>query len=914
MTKKLKRPVAFLSAFAMVMAMLLYFPGETFRNIDWGLTVFAEGYDENGFGSGEDPYQPATLTTYDIDNDGTSDDVYEIGNAGQLYWFADKVNNENATYGSANAVLTADITVNEGVLNPDGTLADGTSEFKIWTPIGNDPNMYTGTFNGINHTISGLYFNNSSDTYYVGLFGWNSGTVKNVGVVDSYFNGYFYVGGVCGYTDGGTIKNCYNTGAVSGSSYVGGVCGGNSGTITNCYNTGEVSCSGHVGGVCGGNFGTITNCYNTGAVSGSSYAGGVCGYTDSGTITNCYFDSTIYNNGKAVGINDGGTVSEDVLGKETTQFNNGEVAYLLSQGENGSVWGQTIGTDSYPVLGGAKVYYEANISFYSNYQSAVYNATDACYEISSADQLYWFADCVNRGNTSVNAVLTADITVNKDVLKPDGTLNSGSFTSWTPIGIDESKAYDGTFDGKNYTISGLYFNDTNTDSVGLFGSLHGTVKNVGVVDSYISGKYYVGGVCAINEGGTITNCYNTGSVSCNEGFSRYIGGVCGQNAGGTIQNCYNTGSVSGYEYIGGVCGQNAGGTIQNCYYDSDKYSGNAIGVDSGTATNVEGKATKQFNKGEVAFLLSQGCKIGETTYDGSVWGQTLTGDNKQDYPVLGGKMVLTNSDQSAFANDIIIYGQSVTLDGTIGMNIYVAADDDYTDWTASFNDKAVATPEKDENGLYKFTYQVAAKDMEQEIVFSINGEEKAKVSVKTYLDALDTADDTKLANLADAMKTYGNAASEFFKGESVAAVEGVTAADLESYGFTKGTAPEGITYYGSSLILESETTIRHYFTIADGYSADSFTFGAGNEPGKPVAKQGYYYVDIKNISAEKLGDAFSVSVNGDAVISNYSALSYAKKVLDSEETDDNLKNLVKALYLYNQNAIAYNEPQEEDLK
>ena len=74
----------------------------------------------------------------------------------------------------------------------------------------------------------------------------------------------------------------------------------------------------------------------------------------------------------------------------------------------------------------------------------------------------------------------------------------------------------------------------------------------------------------------------------------------------------------------------------------------------------------------------------------------------------------------------------------------------------------------------------------------------------------------------------------------------------------------------------------------------------------PAEKQGYYYIDIENVSAEKLGTSFSVSVNGEEVITNYSALSYANKVLDSDSTDDNLKNLVKALYIYNQNALAYN--------
>ena len=56
---------------------------------------------------------------------------------------------------------------------------------------------YKGTFDGQGHTISGLYFNDV-DASYVGLFGGNCGTIKNVGVVDSYFCGSNYVGGVCG--------------------------------------------------------------------------------------------------------------------------------------------------------------------------------------------------------------------------------------------------------------------------------------------------------------------------------------------------------------------------------------------------------------------------------------------------------------------------------------------------------------------------------------------------------------------------------------------------------------------------------------------------------------------------------------------------------------------------------------------
>ena len=375
---------------------------------------------ENGFCACNNAYQPAELTTdkYDIDGDGSKDAVYEISNAGQLYWFAGLVNGtlsgveQNA---SANAVLTVDIVVNKNVLKSDGTLNEGT--FKEWTPItGSSNSTYSGIFDGQNHTISGLYFN-QEDSYDVGLFGRNNGKIANAGILDSYFYGTSKVGGVCGNNYTGTITNCYNTGSVSGLGTLGGVSGDNNdtGSITNCYNTGNVSgSSGFVGGVSGcnskgtiinsynagsvsglecvggvsgdnndtgsitdcynigsvsgsegnvggvngyNNGGTVTNCYNVGSVSGTDYyVGGVSGENDNGTITNCYYDSTIYT-GNAIGANSG--TATKVEGKTTDEFKTGEVAYLLQLDQSDEVWGQTIGTDNYPTLGGAKVYKNA---------------------------------------------------------------------------------------------------------------------------------------------------------------------------------------------------------------------------------------------------------------------------------------------------------------------------------------------------------------------------------------------------------------------------------------------------------------------------------------------------------------------------------------------------------------------------
>ena len=462
-----------------------------------------------------------------------TDGVYQIGTAAELYGFAQLVNGGN-TDQNTKAVLTADITVNKNLLSSlefdeNNNVTNG-DNFVSWTPIGNNSNKYTGTFDGQGHTISGLYFN-APITDYVGLFGFlESGEIKNVGVIDSYFNGHWRVGGVCG-CNRGTITGCYNAGTVSGSGYVGGVCG---------YNSSN---------------GKITGCYNTGTVSGYERVGGVCGlnYSITATITGCYTNSDT----KSVCGGGSGT-EKDCAVKTDAEFKDGTVCLLLNT---------------------ALINAKSDVRFYLGVKSPELihapQLVDGVYQIGTAAELYGFAQLVNRGGTDQNtkAVLTADIVVNKDVLKDDGNLadDTSAFTSWTPIGyydsLFESVNYSGTFDGQNHTISGLYFNNRSTDFVGLFGCLGsgGEIKNVGVIDSYISGSDTIGGICGDNKG-VITGCYNTGTVS---GSGSAVGGVCGINIG-KITGCYNTGTVSGTGssglYIGGVCGYNKNeGKITGCY-------------------------------------------------------------------------------------------------------------------------------------------------------------------------------------------------------------------------------------------------------------------------------------------------------------------------------------------------------------
>lgn len=395
----------------------------------------SHNYNSQGFCTECDAYQPAVLTTdkYDIDNDDSKDKVYEIGNAGELYWFSDKVLNNNDTYGKINVVLTDDIVVNENVLKSDGTLNEGT--YRDWIPIGTFyygknhvpfAAPYSGKFDGQNHTISGLYLKKDDDRS-IGLFGCiEDGKIYNVSILDSYFSGatdvggicgkshlgtvvnchnagtingttgnsHLGIGGICGSTYRGTISDCDNTGVVNGDTYVGGICGDSTSPITRCYNTGNVSgvyrvagicgnsgsggyasnitnCSNsgdirgsgtYIGGICGANFSGISYCNSTGAVSGSGdKIGGICGedIDGKGDIKNCYYDSTVYA-GDSIGdkyaYGDITGKYENVEGKTTEQYKNGEVAYLLQNGQSEEIWGQTIGTDTYPVLRGAKVY------------------------------------------------------------------------------------------------------------------------------------------------------------------------------------------------------------------------------------------------------------------------------------------------------------------------------------------------------------------------------------------------------------------------------------------------------------------------------------------------------------------------------------------------------------------------------
>ena len=366
---------------------------------------------------------------------------FEISTAEQLAGLAKLVNNGN-DFSYQTVQLTADIVLNN---TSEWENWENSAPANTWTPIGNGLNLFGGTFDGQGHTVSGIYIN--SENNYQGLFGYNEGTIKNIGVTESYIKGEYSVGGVCGLNNTlrGTISNCYNTGTIRGNLEVGGVCGWKTGTISNCYNTGTINGNENVGGVCGfSGDGTISNCYNTGTINGDSYVGGVCGYNYSGTISNCYNSETVsgnndnvggvcghnsgtisncYNTGTISGYEEvggvcgenystisncynsgivsgdwvvgsvcgrnydtisncyylqgtaeGGINGNDVSGqaevKSAEQFTSGEVCWLLNEEQSEGAWGQKLGTDPCPVLGGPAVSKDGE-TYYNEEGSAI---------------------------------------------------------------------------------------------------------------------------------------------------------------------------------------------------------------------------------------------------------------------------------------------------------------------------------------------------------------------------------------------------------------------------------------------------------------------------------------------------------------------------------------------------------------
>ena len=226
------------------------------------------------------------------------------------------------------------------------------------------------------------------------------------------------------------------------------------------------------------------------------------------------------------------------------------------------------------------------------------------YTVYNAEGLKNIAKLVNEeGKTDINITLTNNI----DLTGID----------WTPISKDDNKAYTGTFDGGNHTITGL----TVTGSykyAGLFGDIdeNGTVKNVVLEDVQITSDNSsgsVGGVAGDSFGGNIENCSVSGSVS----GTLYVGGVVGSQWGGSITGCNSSATVKGEAYVGGIAGEtNYSATLTACYATGD------VTLEIAPTENISGGGVVGFNGGSSILACYA---IGNVTSTGSSTGSVCIG-------------------------------------------------------------------------------------------------------------------------------------------------------------------------------------------------------------------------------------------------------------------------------------------------
>ncbi len=313
-----------------------------------------------------------TCSAFSGEGSGTESDPYQITNADELF----EVRGDLTAYYK----LMNDIDLTQWIQEDNPKQG--------WNPIGDATSRFSGTFDGNNHSIRGLYINRPNQSY-IGLFGSVcNATIKNIALINPQIIGYDYVGGLVGYSYGDQqTTNITNAtiiaGNVRGDSYIGGVlgvsesysshhpnqihingcyssttltatsscCGGIAGGymnadrfyLTNNQFAGTISSQANVGGILGVGYGcTITCNISRGTIRTESNASGIVGYIYGGTIiNNVSLMDTIYSKSTAARIttNSSSYAANNYAYVGTIVYANGKQTEVADNAANGSSFG-----------------------------------------------------------------------------------------------------------------------------------------------------------------------------------------------------------------------------------------------------------------------------------------------------------------------------------------------------------------------------------------------------------------------------------------------------------------------------------------------------------------------------------------------------------------------------------------------
>lgn len=887
--------------------------------------------------------------------------VYQIGTAAELYWFAGLVNGDKRVCKdgveqdlAANAVLTANITVNAAVMQADGTtVVEDTSALLPWTPMGQydyDNQLYayyTGSFDGQGYTISGLYLPYEGKYYSAGLFGalGNGGTIEKVLLKDSYFTGKKYAGGICGYNVG-TIRSCYSDAMVTGNSYYGGLCG-----------YGNISYSYYAGG-CAYAIGQMSSfadhCVSSTGLYKALYSSS--SYWHKNCVSNLA-TTPVIENWKA-GYNSVQLPQDYTISTED-MIASGELAYLLNgevsaDTENAELyWYQVLGTDATPVLQASedgKIYAQqacpaTNKLRFANESMAtvehVYSdgyVCDSCYrikenaefiindgttwQIGDAAGLYAFNKYMNNvaSPTAINVVLTADIDLNPgmDLTLDDATKtlrNTEGLKAWTPVGTSNAK-YTGTFDGQGHVIRHLYIETGDLSFVGLFGECDfngmALIKNTGIVDSFIYQKMsnsYVG--TFTGRSGTVKNCFSTAII--NGHYSVY--GI----AQGKAENCYFAGQIYGRASNAECYGTGSNST--NCYSTKELYKNETAWTKATDNDSYCVAVTAdQISSGQLAHLLQK-------VTDANTWSQSDAG-----YPVpkAGEVIAHTYTDGTCVCGETVgvtLKGHNLVLGELIAVKFHFDLDENknfeeaYVTLTmpggATKNVPVASAETGNDTGYKVFTYEVAAKEMKKVITAEFYTADGTLLlttdySVEAYAESILNGNSSETAKtMVNKMMAYGEFAEAYFDETEAPEAGGLTEAAtiveaLNTYTLTTtpATETEFVRYAGSSLILLSNTTMRIYFELVGGTTIDTVSFAwEGSELTPTMVEwngKNYYYVDAADIKPRNLDAEITITATGaeGTYTTTLSPMYYVKEMLADTTQDAGLITLLRAFYEY----------------
>lgn len=288
-----------------------------------GVLLLTTGCKKDDSGTNSNPTVNPPVATQPSGS-GTLVDPYIIANLDNLYWVTQNSAHWGKHYRQVANIDAAAIT--------------------NFSPIGNSPNYFLGSYDGGGYTIDHIKISLPS-TDYVGMFGFvnSGGSIKNIKLTNVNISGKLHVGGLVGWVYYGSVLNCSSTGTVGGTGDLGGLVGVNyHSSVTTCMSTASVTGESYVGGLVGSNyFATVSNSYSTGNVSGTvERAGGLVGFnSNSSTVSGSYSTGNV-NGGTRIGGLVGYNLATSVVSDCYSTGNASgtiEVGGLIGRSDNSSI-------------------------------------------------------------------------------------------------------------------------------------------------------------------------------------------------------------------------------------------------------------------------------------------------------------------------------------------------------------------------------------------------------------------------------------------------------------------------------------------------------------------------------------------------------------------------------------------------